>query len=43
MDFTGRPLHGFVYVGREGFASDRSLQKWIERGMRFVKTLPPRS
>ena len=43
MDFTGRPLHGFVYVERDGFASDRSLRQWIERGMRFVKTLPPRS
>lgn len=41
MDFTGRPLHGFVYVDREGFANDHvSLRQWIERGLSFVRTLP---
>lgn len=41
MDFTGRPLRGFVYVGRDGFANDdASLKQWIERGLNFVRTLP---
>lgn len=41
MDFTGRPLRGFVYVDREGFANnDASLKQWIERGLSFVRTLP---
>lgn len=43
MDFTGRPLPGFVYVDRAGFANDASLMEWIERGVRFVRTLPPKS
>jgi TfoX/Sxy family transcriptional regulator of competence genes len=42
MDFTGRPLRGFVYVDREGFANDVSLRQWIERGVHFVQTLPPK-
>jgi len=42
MDFTGRPLRGFVFVERKGFKSDRSLAKWIDRGMKFVATLPPK-
>jgi TfoX/Sxy family transcriptional regulator of competence genes len=43
MDFTGRPLPGFIYVEREGFANDdRSLRAWIERGIHFVQTLPPK-
>jgi TfoX/Sxy family transcriptional regulator of competence genes len=42
MDFTGRPLRGFVYVDRPGFASDTSLRQWIERGINFVQTLPPK-
>jgi hypothetical protein len=42
MDFTGRALHGFVYVDRKGFANDRSLKRWIDRGMSFVATLPPK-
>ncbi len=43
MDFTGRPLRGFIYVAREGFASETSLRQWIHRGMSFVRTLPSKS
>ena len=43
MDFTGRPLPGFVYVDRAGFANSALLEQWIDRGMRFVRTLPPKS
>lgn len=42
MDFTGRPLPGFVYVEPDGFASGASLKEWVDRGIRFVRTLPPR-
>jgi TfoX/Sxy family transcriptional regulator of competence genes len=37
MDFTGRPLTGFVYV-----SPSAKLEPWIERALRFVTTLPPR-
>jgi hypothetical protein len=43
MDFTGRPLPGFVYVDRAGFANGALLKQWIDRGMSFVRTLPPKS
>ena len=42
MDFTGRPLPGFVYVDRAGFANHASLKQWIDRSVSFVRTLPPR-
>jgi hypothetical protein len=42
MDFTGRPLNGFVYVDREGYQSESSLREWIERSVAFVRTLPPK-
>lgn len=42
MDFTGKPLTGFVYVAPEGFADDADLETWVARGVGFVKTLPPR-
>ena len=42
MDFTGRPLTGFVYVSPAGHARRRSLAKWVERGLGFVKSLPPK-
>jgi len=40
MDFTGRPLKGFIYVSSEGFKSDTALKKWLEKGLEFARTLP---
>lgn len=40
MDFTGRPMKGYVYVAREGLADPRSLSKWVQRGVRFSRSLP---
>ncbi len=42
MDFTGRPLKGFVYVAVEGFESDTDLGRWVERGVAFAGSLPPK-
>ena len=42
MDFTGKPLRGFVYVDRPGFASDADLAQWVDMSMRFVFSLPPK-
>lgn len=42
MDFTGRPLKGFVYVASEGVADDRDLQAWVGRSLEFVQKLPPK-
>jgi TfoX/Sxy family transcriptional regulator of competence genes len=43
MDFTGKPMKGYVYVGVDGIESDAALQGWIERTMAFVATLPDKS
>lgn len=40
MDFTGRPMNGYVYVDAPGIAEDRDLAGWIERACAFVDTLP---
>ena len=40
MDFTGRPLKGFVYVNAEGVASDKNLRDWVTRAVRFAASLP---
>jgi TfoX/Sxy family transcriptional regulator of competence genes len=42
MDFTGRPLTGFVHVEPEGFEDDVDLERWIARGVAFAGTLPPK-
>jgi TfoX/Sxy family transcriptional regulator of competence genes len=36
MDFTGRPLRGFVYVWPRGLATEGSLREWIRKGLAFV-------
>ena len=40
MDFTGRPMKGFVFVGPEGLASDGELENWVQRGVDFALSLP---
>ncbi len=39
MDFTGRPMVGYVFVAPKGFASEGVLQAWIDRGLRYVATI----
>jgi len=40
MDFTKRPMKGFVFVGPAGFEEDQDLRRWVERGVRFAGSLP---
>jgi TfoX/Sxy family transcriptional regulator of competence genes len=35
MDFTGRPMRGFVFVRAEGFTADRDLTSWLELALEF--------
>jgi TfoX/Sxy family transcriptional regulator of competence genes len=39
-DFTGRPLKGMVMVDRRGFDSPGDLLAWVDRGVRFARSLP---
>lgn len=40
MDFTGRPMRGFVYVAPAGYRLTRDLKSWIHTGIQFVSSLP---
>jgi TfoX/Sxy family transcriptional regulator of competence genes len=40
MDFTGKPLKGFVYVSPEGFGAKKDLNAWIKKASEFVLSLP---
>lgn len=42
MDFTGRPMRGFVMVEAEGTVGDSELYDWIETGASFAESLPSR-
>ena len=36
MDFNGRPMKGYVFVGPEGTGSDDDLRRWIEFGLELL-------
>ena|SRR5687767_8494044 len=42
MDFTGKPMKGYVFVDPPGLEEDRELDRWIERCHGFVRSLPPK-
>jgi TfoX/Sxy family transcriptional regulator of competence genes len=43
MDFTGRPMAGYIYVAPPAFATEKGLQAWLDEALGFVQTLPPKS
>ena len=42
MDFSGRPMRGFVWVDAVGIRDSRALRRWIQRGLDFAGSLPPK-
>ena len=42
FDFTGRPMKGWIMVSPKGYESDGQLQDWVEKGLAFAYTLPPK-
>jgi len=40
FDFTGRPMKGWLSVGPDGYADDRDLVRWVERGVTYARSLP---
>lgn len=42
MDFTGKPMKGYVFVDPPGFESDSDLSNWVQRCLRFAQSLPPK-
>ena len=43
MDFTGKPMRGFLYVEPGGIASAPALRRWIGRALAFAEGLPPKA
>lgn len=38
MDFTGRPMRGFVFVELEGLKSEKDLAYWLELALAYNPT-----
>ena len=42
MDFTGKPLKGFLYVEPAGIATAARLKHWVQRAAAHAESLPAR-
>ena len=42
MDFTGRPMTGFVEIGYEALGDDEARASLLDLAQSFVATLPPK-
>jgi TfoX/Sxy family transcriptional regulator of competence genes len=40
MDFTGKPMRGYVYVGPRALKSAAALRRWVDLCAEFVAGLP---
>ncbi len=36
-------MKGWIIVDRAGYADDAALEAWVDRGLRHVRTLPPKN
>jgi TfoX/Sxy family transcriptional regulator of competence genes len=43
MDFTGKPMKGFVYVNQKGCKSDKDLKKWVDISLNHAKLMNKKS
>ena len=39
MDFTGRPMKGFIYINPKGCKSDKSLKQWVRLSYNHAASL----
>lgn len=42
FDITGRAMTGWVMVKESGYHSDRDLEEWVDQGIAYALTLPPK-
>jgi TfoX/Sxy family transcriptional regulator of competence genes len=43
MDFTGRPMKGFLYVAPAGVEDDHDLERWVGLGVAHAVGLPAKA
>ena len=41
MDFTGKPMRGFVFIAPEGTSAGRDLGSWVRLALAFNKKAKP--
>lgn len=41
MDYTGKPMKGYIFIGPGGVKTAMQLRTWLAKGLSFVARLPP--
>ncbi len=39
MDFTGRPMRGFIFIDEPGYDSEADLDFWIAKCLEYNRTI----
>ena len=42
FDMTGRPMKGWVMLAADGYEADDDLSSWVQQGIDFALSLPPK-
>jgi len=42
FDMSGRPMRGWVLVSDAGYSTEADLESWIDRGVSYAESLPPK-
>jgi hypothetical protein len=42
FDMTGRPMAGWVVVAPGGFSDEADFGDWVDEGVRYAESLPPK-
>ncbi len=42
MDFTGKPLKGFLFISQPGYRTAAGLTRWLDEAVECAKSKPPK-
>jgi hypothetical protein len=42
FDMSGKPMRGWVLVSDTGYSTEADLTSWINRGVSYAESLPPK-
>jgi len=42
FDMGARPMKGWLSVGAEGIATEEALRSWVDQGVAYAESLPPK-
>lgn len=42
FDMSGKPMRGWVLVSDAGYSTEADLESWIDRGVSYAESLPPK-